>query len=116
MDKNRATAGTPARRSRRVGGLVLAAALAAGPAVAADVDTQIISGLTWPSGATGASPCLAALRGRKLDANHVFLTHQSFPLLVGNASHLQGAAKLAPLLVVSLPLLTSDTHAQFSQC
>src|SRR4051794_23324032 len=117
MDKNRAATGAPARRGRRTGGLILAAAtLGAGPAVAADVNTPIISGIAFRSGATGASPCLAALRGRKLDVNHVFLTHQSFPLLVKNAGALAGAAKAAPLLVASVPLLTADTHAQFAQC
>ncbi len=117
MDKNRAATGAPARRARRTGGLILAAAtLAAGPAVAAEVNTPIISGIAFRSGATGASQCLAALRGRKLDVNHVFLTHKSFPLLVKNAGALAGAAKAAPLLVASVPLLTADTHAQFAQC
>src|SRR3954447_23386203 len=122
MDKNRAATGAPARRARRTGGLLLAAPppapapLAAGPAVAADVNTPIISGIAFRSGATGASQCLAALRGRKLDVNHVFLTHKSFPLLVKNAGALAGAAKAAPLLVASVPLLTADTHAQFAQC
>src|SRR3954447_10668909 len=117
MDKNRAATGAPARRARRTGGLILAAAtLGAGPAVAADVNTPIISGIAFRSGATGASPCLAAMRGRKLDVNHVFLTHKSFPLLVKNAGALAGAAKATPLLVASVPLLTADTHAQFAQC
>src|SRR4051794_4861526 len=108
--------GDPGRTRPLAPALLLVATLAAGPAAAADVTTPIVSGLAFRSGATGASPCLAALRGRGLDANHVFLTHQSFPLLVGNAGRLAGAAKQAPLLVVSLPLLTADTHAQFSQC
>src|SRR5690242_7680593 len=113
MNKNRAAAG-----SRRTAGLLLglAAALAVGPAVAADVNTPIISKLAFRSGATGASPCLAALRGRKLDVNHVFLTHSSFPALVRNTGGLAGAAKAAPLLVLSMPLLTSDTTHQFAQC
>src|SRR3954447_14725940 len=113
MDKNRAATGAPARRPRRTGGLILAAATLA---VAADVNTPIVSGIAFRSGATGASPCLAAMRGRKLDVNHVFLTHKSFPLLVKNAGALAGAAKAAPLLVASVPLLTADTHAQFAQC
>src|SRR4051812_45128571 len=112
MDKTRAATGPPARLARRTGGLVLAAF----PAVAAEVNTPIISGIAFRSGATGASQCLAALRGRKLDVNHVFLTHKSFPLLVKNAGALAGAAKAAPLLVASVPLLTADTHAQFAQC
>src|SRR5689334_19500129 len=96
-------------------GLMLTVLVAA-PALA-DVTSPILSGLAWRSGATGGGfPCLAQLRGRQLDANHVFLTHQSFPALVKNAGNLAGAAKAAPLLVVSLPLLTSDTHGQFAQC
>jgi hypothetical protein len=71
MHTNRAATGAPARRPA---GLLLAA-LAAAPATAADVTTPMISGLPWRSGATGASPCLAALRGRALDANNTFLGH-----------------------------------------
>src|SRR4051812_42385960 len=100
MDKNRAATGAPALRTRRTGGRILAAATpGAGPGVAADVNPPIISGIAFRSGATGESPCLAALRGRKLDVNHVFLTLQSFPLLVKNAGGLGGGAKAAPLLV-----------------
>src|SRR5689334_16153459 len=89
MHENRATA-------RR---LALAAALlAAGPAAAADVNTQILSGLTWRSGATGGGfPCLAQMRGRQLDANTIFIAPPSFAEMVQNTgSWVRSAAGKAP--------------------
>ena len=109
--------GDPGRIRPLAPALLLATALAGGPATASDITTPSVSGLARRSGSTGGGfPCLARLRGRQLDAFHAFLTHQSFPALVSNAAGLAGAARQAPLLVVSLPLLTSNTHGQFAQC
>jgi hypothetical protein len=91
-------------------------ACAATPAPAADVATAIPSGLSWRSGASGASPCLAQLRGRAMDANNSFIGHQSFPGMVSETRGAQAKAGLAPLWVVSLPLLPSSNRGQFAQC
>jgi hypothetical protein len=82
---------------------LLAAGLLAGaatPAPAADITTAIPSGLSWRSGASGASPCLAQLRGRAMDANNSFIGHQSFPGMVSETRGAQAKAGLAPLWVV----------------
>src|SRR5690348_5376109 len=90
----------------------------AGPAAAADVNTQILSGLTWRSGATGGGfPCLAQMRGRQLDANTIFIAPPSFAEMVQNTgSWVRLAAGKAPLLVVSLALLPGQNKGQFAQC
>src|SRR5690242_19296087 len=94
-------------RTRRVaataGGLMLTA-LAAAPALAA-VNTPILSALPWRSGTAGNPQCLAALRGRAMDAANIFLGHTSFPALVKQTTGMR-APKGVPLLVASLPLLT----------
>jgi hypothetical protein len=51
------------------------------PAVAAEVDTPVLSGLPWRSGASVDSPFVdfAGWRGRRLDANVMFVaTHDSW--------------------------------------
>src|SRR4051794_41020925 len=100
-------------RTAAAGGLLLAA-LAAAPAALADVTASMVAGLPWRSGATGDA-CLATLRGRALDAVNVFLGHTSFPSLVRQTTGMR-APKRIPLMLVSLPLLTSDTRGQFAQC
>jgi hypothetical protein len=105
-----------ARKRRAVsaaGGLMLTT-LAATPALA-DVNTPILSGLKWRSGASGNAQCLATLRGRAMDAANIFLGHISFPALVKQTTGMR-APKGVPLLVASLPLLTNDTKGQFAQC
>ena len=74
----------------------------------------MVAGLPWRSGSTGDA-CLATLRGRALDAVNVFLGHTSFPSLVRQTTGMR-APKRVPLMVASLPLLTSDTKGQFAQC
>ena len=67
------------------GGL-LAATLAAVPAVRAEISSPLIAGLPWRSGATvGGFPCLADLRHRALDAVNVYLAPQSFTDMVTNS-------------------------------
>src|SRR5690348_6172768 len=110
---------SPARRSRaRVSlapGLLLAATLAAAPAALADIVTPSWSGLPWRSGTSGIPNCLAALRGRAVDADTLFLGNPNFPALVWQTSHLR-AYTGPPLRVVSLPLLPADNKGQFAQC
>src|SRR3954452_18449656 len=111
--------GDPGRYRPLASAFLLAAALAAGPAAAADLARPIVGGLSWRSGATGGGfPCLAQLRGRPLDALTTFITHASFPAMVAQTggAWARGTAKQAPLWVVSLPLLTDDTRGQFAQC
>ena len=78
------------------------------------------SRLAWRSGATtGGFPCLAQLRGRPLDAVTTFVPHdKGFAGMVAftAGAYWRANARLAPLLVVSLPLLTNDTRGQFAQC
>src|SRR4051794_2476325 len=115
----RLASGARARRLASAAGGLLLAALAAEPALA-DVTTPILSGLPWRSGATGdAFPCLAQLRGRALDAVTTFVPpNQGFAGMVSFTAggYWRGQAKKAPLAVVSLPLLTTDTQGQFAQC
>ena len=112
--------GARARRAVYVTGGLLLATLATTTAALADVSTPVISGLAWRSGATtGAVPCLAQMRGRSLDAILTFVSpNQGFAGMVTftAGSYWRNNAKLAPLAVVSLPLLTTDTQGQFAQC
>jgi hypothetical protein len=111
---------TSRARTRRVvsaaGGLLLAA-LTAAPALA-DVGTPVPSGLPWRSGATvGGFPCLAALRGRALDALTQFIAPPSFADMVSNTGGwLRSYARKAPLFIVSLALLPKNNKGQFAQC
>jgi hypothetical protein len=50
-----------------------------------------------------------------MDASNVFLGHRSFSALVRQTTGMR-APKQAPLMVVSLPLLTNSTKGQFAQC
>jgi hypothetical protein len=80
-------------RSRKVaaaaGSLLLTTVVAAGQALAGPA-----SGLAWPSGAKDGIPCLADLRGRPLDVNHVHVLAPDFAGLVqSSAGWLQLAAK-----------------------
>src|SRR5690242_14172231 len=115
------TGAVPRRACRAGAAFAAGLLLAAGQAEAAGktktgLRTPSVSGLTWRSGATGNSACLTALRGgRALDATNIFLTHTSFPSLVRQTTGMR-APKGVPLLVASLPLLTSDTKGQFAQC
>jgi hypothetical protein len=95
---------------------LLATALAAAPAALADVATPIWSGLPWRSGTSGIPNCLAALRGRAVDAGTLFLGNPNFPALVWQSSGLRPAKGRPPLLVVSLPLLPDTNKGQFAQC
>jgi hypothetical protein len=102
------------RRRLAVGLLLLAAAVP----LAAGADQGPASGLPWLSGSTSGGDCLADLRGRALDVRVNFVTHKSFQAMVNQTG--QQAFKdngvVAPLWVVSLPLLTDDTRGQFAQC
>ena len=108
-------------RARRVASVVsgvLSTTLAATSALAGP-STPILSSLGWRSGATdGGFPCLAQLRGRTLDVNHIFIIQSTFPAMVSQAggAWARGTARKAPLWVVSLALLPSGNAGQFDQC
>src|SRR4051794_7045996 len=107
--------GRPRARASLASGLLLAAALTTGTAALADLATPIWSGLPWRSGTSGIPNCLAALRGRAVDAGTLFLANPSFPGLVWQTST-KRAYKGPPLRVVSLPLLPADNKGQFAPC
>ena len=107
-----------ARRVASVVSAVLSTTLAATSALAGP-STPILSSLGWRSGATdGGFPCLAQLRGRTLDVNHIFIIQSTFPAMVSQAggAWARGTARKAPLWVVSLALLPSGNAGQFDQC
>src|SRR4051812_13187901 len=107
--------GRPRARASLASGLLMAAVFAAAPAARADLATPIWSGLSWRSGTSGIPNCLAALRGRAVDAGTLFLAIPSFPGLVWQTST-KRAYKGPPLRVVSLPLLPADNKGQFAPC
>jgi hypothetical protein len=77
------------------------------------------SGLPWASGADVANlSCLAKLRGRGMDAAHVFLLKSTFAAEAESASRpeFRAAARRTAQMIVSVPLLTDDTKGQFAQC
>jgi hypothetical protein len=87
---------TPASPAARPAGRTLATRLACATALLlgaatttaalADVSTPILSGLGWRSGSVvGGFPCLAQLRGRTLDVNHIFIIQSTFPAVVSQA-------------------------------
>jgi hypothetical protein len=94
------------------------AALAATPPARAEVDTPMVGGLPWRSGATGGGfPCLGQMRGRALDALNLLIAPNSFADMVKNTGGwLQSYASKAPLLVVSLALLPRNNRGEFAQC
>ena len=87
------------------------------PLEAVSLSTPTVSGLAWRSGSThGGVPCIAQMRGRPLDAITTFVDHGSFPAMVRQTDRMQSVARLAPLWVVSLPLLPSADKRDFAQC
>jgi hypothetical protein len=56
------------------------------------------------------------MRGRPLDAITTFVDHGSFPAMVRQTDRMQSVARLAPLWVVSLPLLPSADRRDFARC
>ncbi len=107
-----------ARRSLAAAGGLLAATLAAVPAVRAEISSPLVAGLPWRSGATaGGFPCLADLRHRALDAVNVYLAPQTFTDMVTNSgSWIPQYGTKAPLEVVSMALLPAQNKGQFSTC
>ena len=76
------------------------------------------SGLSWFSGATdGGFQCLAQMRHRALDVEHVYVAPQTFTDMVQNTgSWVPRYASKAPVFMVSLALLPKANKSQFSQC
>jgi hypothetical protein len=93
----------------------------AAPAVAAEVNTPVVSGLPWRSGASVDSPFVdfAGWRGRRLDANVMFVaTHDSWASMTQWFTGLRSKAGIrrSPLPVISLPMLPKDAAKQFAAC
>ena len=90
------------------------AAAAAGPASFG----VTASGLSWFSGATdGGFRCLAQMRHRALDVEHVYVAPQTFADMVQNTgSWVPRYAKQGARFMVSLALLPKANKSQFSQC
>jgi hypothetical protein len=101
-------------------GLVAATLPVGSSAAAADINTPMLSGLAWRSGSnTAGFSCLAQLRSRVLDAVVTFVpSDQGFARMINftAGAYWRGQARKAPLVVVSLPLLTEETQGQFAQC
>jgi hypothetical protein len=119
--------GPPAGRSRPARALLasgllalLAAALApAGPARAdGALDSAIVSGLPWRSGAACGGPEMEAWRGRRLDTAWFGLPKRGWGEMVraAGSSALRDRAAAAPQLVVSVPLLPLTHPFQHAQC
>jgi hypothetical protein len=115
---NRPRSRARARRAATAAGGLTLAVLAAAPLARADVTTPIISGLGWRSGSVDQGfPCLAALRGRALDVEHLYIAPPSFDQMVTNTgTWVRNYGRKAPLLIVSLALLPSNNKGQFAQC
>ena len=93
----------------------------AAPAVAAEVNTPVVSGLRWRSGASVDSPFVdfAGWRGRAIDANVVFVhTDDSWADLMGWLKDVRYKVSLkrSPLPVISLPMLPDEAARQFAAC
>src|SRR5689334_16279226 len=108
MDRTATPAGPPAGRARTpavLAGLLLAPAAAL--TTPAALATSIPSRLPWRSGSTtGGFSCLAQLRGRPLDVATTFVpSDRGFAGITAftAGSYWRAKARLAPLLVVSLP-------------
>ena len=107
--------GDPGRSRPLAPALLLATALAAGPAAAADLASPSVSGLPWRSGAVGGGfPCLAQLRGRALDAFTFFVDHTSFAAMVRQTTSGNMRA-LAAKVLEEENAIVAKFHAIFAQ-
>ena len=93
----------------------------AAPAVAAEINTPVVSGLRWRSGASVDSPFVdfAGWRGRRLDANVLFISTQDS--WAGMTQWFNGLKSMAgirrsPLPAISLPMLPGEAAKQFGAC
>src|SRR6476469_1956183 len=103
------------------GGLAGAGAVLASLAAAsaADLDSPIVSGLPWRSGASCADPTSAAWRGgRRLDANVAFFPAATWAAMENQAgtSSFRGRVGLSPQLVVSLPMMPKTDPKRHAAC
>jgi hypothetical protein len=103
------------------GGLAVAGAVLASLAAAsaADLDSPIVSGLPWRSGASCADATYAAWRGgRRLDANVAFFPAATWAAMEDQAatSSFRGKVGLSPQLVVSLPMMPKTAPKQHAAC
>lgn len=116
VERNRPASG----RGRTLAALGAALGALAAPMSApsaANIDSPILSGLPWRSGAS-ADPDFGTWRGRRLDVRVVFIEHDSFDMmrkkLKGN--QLRTNAAQTPQAVVSLAMLPRDRPGQHEAC
>src|SRR3954451_16652261 len=103
------------------GGLAAAGAVLASLAAAsaADLDSPIVSGLPWRSGASCADATYAAWRdGRRLGADVVFVpaAHRAAREDEAATSSFRGRVGLSPQLVVSLPMMPKTAPKRHAAC
>jgi hypothetical protein len=110
----------PARTLLASSLVLLAAALALVGPVRADgaLDSAILSGLPWRSGAACGSAEMEAWRGRRLDTAWINLPKRGWAEMARQAGNptLRARAASTPQLVVSVPLLPSTHAFQHAQC
>lgn len=109
-----------AGRIRRLALAAVAFAALPGLAQAHDVRTPIVSGLPWRSGLTPCSTAndFAEWRGRKVDVIHFFASNGTWQGIADylNGPRIRQAAKEAPLVSVSIPMMPRNVFKQFAAC
>lgn len=104
--------GSLGRVGRRLLALVLGAQLLCQPAAAGP------SGLPWQSGGRCEEAAFAAWRGRPLDAQLLFVQHDTWEMMrraLSNSSFREGVRR-SPLPVVSLPMMPRSEKQQHARC
>lgn len=74
------------------------------------------SGLPWASGAKCARPGFEQWRGRREDIEMYSITHKNWKTVVSETSRLVQSLDGHPWLSVTIPMLTDDTRADWSDC
>jgi hypothetical protein len=95
----------------------LAALLPGGAADAASIDTPLVSGLAWRSGADGDHD-IGGWRGRPLDVRVIFVGHKSWDEMFQKSSskYFKQSCNWTPFCVVSLAMFPDNVRYQFPAC
>jgi hypothetical protein len=89
----------------------------AGVAAQAGLDSPIVSGLTWRSGATCGDAAFAAWRKRKVDVVHSFIPHKTWDMMSQQLrERLPTLVRQAPQVSVSLVLFPDTEARQHARC
>jgi hypothetical protein len=102
-----------------VAALFAAVATLVAPAAAAEVNSPILSSLSWRSGSSCPEKGLATCRGRALDANVAFAgSHETWDAMLKHVqnSWFRNLAKASPQFVISLGMLPKSAAKQFAAC